>query len=105
VEDHPSNVGDANKITCTRISLTKKTKKTLHNNQEATTIEDMGINISRIYVALEDQQEEHQSHIIEVEGKIFNKLIFILIDSRARHSYIYPKVVDKFHLKKSKLEK
>jgi hypothetical protein len=45
---------------------------TMHNIQEATTVEDMGRSIPRIYAALEDRQEEYQSHMIEVEGKIIN---------------------------------
>jgi hypothetical protein len=40
--------------------------------------------------------------MIEVEGKIINYPIFILIDLGASHSYIDPKIVDKFHLKKKK---
>jgi hypothetical protein len=55
--------------------------KTIHNIQESTTIEDMRKNISRIYAALEDRQEEYQSHMIEVEGKIINQHVSILIDS------------------------
>jgi predicted aspartyl protease len=105
-EDHQSNVGDAKKITCTRISLTEKIKmKTMHNIQEATTVEDMGRNIPRIYAALEDRQAEHQSNMIEVEGKIINHPVAILIDSGESHCYIDPKIVDRLHLEKSKLEK
>jgi hypothetical protein len=46
---------------------------TMHNIQEATTIEDMTC-IPRIYASLEDQQAEYQSNMIEVEGKIINNL-------------------------------
>jgi hypothetical protein len=80
------------------------TMRTLHNIQEATTIEDMGENIQRIYVALEYQQEEYHSLMIEVEGKIINHHVDILIDSREIHSYSDPKIVENFHLMKSKLE-
>jgi hypothetical protein len=75
--------------------------KTMHNIQEATTIEDMG----RIYVSLDDRQAEYQSNMIEVEGKIINHPVSILIDSGASHCYIDPKIVDRLHLEKSKLEK
>ena len=51
---------------------------TVHNIQEATIVEDMG----RIYAALDDRQEEYQSNMIEVEGKIINQPVAILIDSR-----------------------
>jgi hypothetical protein len=40
----------------------KDIMKTMHNLQEATTVEDMG----RIYAYLDDRQEEHQSNMIEV---------------------------------------
>jgi hypothetical protein len=49
----------------------------MHNNQEATTVEDMG----RIYASLNDRQAEYRSNMIEVEGKIINHLVSILIDS------------------------
>jgi hypothetical protein len=55
-------------------------------------------------VALEDRQEDHQSHMIEVEGNIINQLVDILIDLGESHSYIDPKLVDKFHLMKSTVE-
>jgi hypothetical protein len=43
--------------------------------------------------------------MIEVEGKITNQPIAILIDSGASHSYIAPNLVEIFHLKRSKHEK
>jgi hypothetical protein len=43
--------------------------------------------------------------MIEVEGKIINKHVAILIDSRAIHCYIDPKIVDRLHFEKSKLGK
>jgi hypothetical protein len=74
---------------------------TMHNIQEATTVEDMG----RIYAALEDQQEEYQSNMIEVEGRIINQHFVILIDSGEIHCYNDPKIVDRLHLEKSNLGK
>jgi hypothetical protein len=65
----------------------------------------MGINISKIYVALEDQQPKHQSHMIEVEGEMINHHVSILIDSGEFHSYIDPKIVERFHLEKINIEK
>jgi len=53
----------------------------MDNIQEATTVEDMGRNIPRIYASLGDRQAEYQSNMIEVEGKIINKHFF-LFDSR-----------------------
>jgi hypothetical protein len=40
--------------------------------------------------------------MIEVEGMVNNQTISILIDSRASHSYIYPKMLESFHLPRSK---
>jgi hypothetical protein len=51
--------------------------KTVHNIQEATIVGDMGI----FYAALNDRQAEYQSNMIEVEGKIINQMVPILIDS------------------------
>ena len=75
--------------------------KTVHNIQEATIVEGMG----KIYAAIEDRQAKYQSNIIEVEGKIINQLIVILIVSGKNRCYIDPKIVDRLHLEKSKLEK
>jgi hypothetical protein len=67
--------------------------RVIHNVQQAETVEDMGRRMPRIYAALENKQVEYQSHMIEVEGMINNHAFTILIDSRASHSYIDPRVV------------
>jgi hypothetical protein len=69
------------------------------------TWEEMGRNVSRIYAALDNKQANYHSHMIEVEGMINNQTISILIDSGAIHSYIDPKMVESFHLPRSKNEK
>jgi hypothetical protein len=74
----------------------------LHNVQQAETMEDMGRNVPRIYATLDNKQVEYQSHMIEVEGMINNQTISILIDSRASHSYIDPRMVESFHFPRSK---
>jgi hypothetical protein len=43
--------------------------------------------------------------MIEVEGKIINQHVPILIDSGESHCYIDPKIVDRLHLEKSNLGK
>jgi hypothetical protein len=53
----------------------------------------MGRRVPRIYAALDNKQDEFQSHMIEVEGMINNHAFIILIDSGVIHSHIYPKVV------------
>jgi hypothetical protein len=46
-----------------------------------------------------------KSNMIEVEGKIINQPVAILIYSGASHCYIDPKILDRLHLEKSKLGK
>jgi hypothetical protein len=41
----------------------------VHSVQQAVKIEDMGRNVPRIYVALDNNKVDFQSHMIEVEGK------------------------------------
>jgi hypothetical protein len=74
----------------------------VHNIQQDETVKDMGRNVPRIYVALDNKQVEYQSHMIEVEGMINNQIISILIDSEDIHSYIYPKMVESLHFPRSK---
>jgi hypothetical protein len=70
----------------------------VHNVQQAKTVEDMGISVTRIYAALENNKDDFQSHMIEVEGMINNHTITILIDSRDSHSDIDPRMVESSHL-------
>jgi hypothetical protein len=65
----------------------------------------MGSRMPRIYAALDNKQVEFQFHMIEVEGMINNHAFTILIDSRASHSYIDPRVVEILHLSRRKHEK
>jgi hypothetical protein len=55
------------------------------NVQQAVIVEDMGISVPRIYTTLDNKQAEFLSHMIEVEGKINDQPISILIDSKAIH--------------------
>jgi hypothetical protein len=79
--------------------------RTIHNIKEAKTIQDMGGNMPRIYVALDNKKAYYQSPMIEVEGKIDNHPISILIDFGASHSYIKYNIVEIFHLQRSKHKK
>jgi hypothetical protein len=65
----------------------------------------MGRIMSRIYATLENRQEYYQSHVIEIEGKINNQAITVLIDYGASHGYIDQKIVERFKLKRCKHEK
>jgi hypothetical protein len=77
----------------------------VHSAQQVETVEDMGRSVPKIYAALDNKQVEFQSHVIEVEGKINNHLIVILIESEASHSYLDPKILERFHFPRSKLGK
>jgi hypothetical protein len=61
-------------------------------------VEDMDESMPRIYASLDNKQDEYQSPMIEVEGKIDNHPIAILIDYGAIHSYINANIVEIFHL-------
>ena len=58
----------------------------LHNIQEEPTIEDIS-RTPKIYAVLDGQQEDHQATMVEIEGKILNTSISILIDPDAFWSY------------------
>jgi hypothetical protein len=79
--------------------------RVVHNVRHAEIVEDMGSIMPRIYAALDNKQDEFQSHMIEVEGMINNQPFIILIDSWDSHSYIDPRVVESFHLLRSQDEK
>ena len=67
----------------------------VNNLQEASTVNDVVRNIPRINVTLEDRQENHQYTMLEVEGKILDIDVSILIDYGASLSYIGPQIVEK----------
>ena len=68
-------------------------------------MEDIGGSMLRIYTALDNKKEQYQSPMIEVEGKINNHPIEILIGTGASHSYIKSNIIEIFHLKRSKNKK
>jgi hypothetical protein len=76
-----------------------------HNIQEVEILKDMGGIIPSIYVVLDNKKMKYQSPMIEVEVKIDNQLIAILINSRAIHSYINANIVEIFHFQRSKHNK
>ena len=63
---------------------------------------DIAMNIPIVNVFLEYLQVDHQSTMLEVEGKVLNIYVSILIDSGSSSSYIAPKVVEKCKLIKEK---
>ena len=62
-------------------------------------------NIGRSVHKMDGRQEDHQSTIVEVEGKIHSHNVSILIDPRDSLSYITPSLVELNKLKKVKNDK
>ena len=73
-----------------------------HNAQGAEMVGQVARVIPRIYAALEDHQEDHQSIVVEFACKIVDQSVSILIDPGSTHSYIIPRVVEICALKKVK---
>jgi len=77
-------------------------KNSVYNLQEASTVGDIGRRIHRINVALDGKQVDHQSTIVEIEGKIHNSKVSILIDQGDNLLYVTPTLVESNKLKKVK---
>jgi hypothetical protein len=61
---------------------------------------DVGRSLHRINVAIDGRQANHQSLVVEIEGKINNTRISIQIDHGATINYITLDVVESNKLKK-----
>ena len=85
--------------------LENESERPAYNIQEAETVGQVARAVPRIYAALEDRQEDHQSTVVELAGKIVEQSVSILIDPGSTHSYITPRVVDIFYFKKVKHRK
>jgi hypothetical protein len=59
-------------------------------------VEDMGGRVPMTYVALDNKKVDFQFHMIHVEGKIKDQPIAILVDLGSIHSYLGPKMVERF---------
>ena len=71
---------------------------------EATIVNDIARNIPTISAALENRQAEHQATMVEVEGKISDLPVTVLIDLGASLSYISLGVVEKCKIKPEKFQ-
>jgi hypothetical protein len=69
------------------------------------TVGDMGRSLHRINETIDGRQADHQSSVVEIEGKILDTRISILIDPEATLSHITPDVVESNKLKKQKHKK
>ena len=85
--------------------LENENAKPAYNIQEAETVGQVARVVPRIYAALEDRQEDHQSTVVEVAGNIVEQSISILLDPGSTHNYITPRVVEICAFKKVKHRK
>ena len=76
----------------------------MHNLQEEPTVEDID-GTPWIYAALDGRHVDHQATMVEIEGKILDTSISILIDPDACQTYVLPKIVDEYKLGKVKHDK
>ena len=60
----------------------------------------VGQSIPRIYAALDNRQVDNHASIIEMDGKLWDQVISILINPGSNYSYVNPDLVDKCGLRK-----
>jgi hypothetical protein len=85
---------------CPRLIASNRT--VVHNFQEALTVGDVGRSLHQINVAIDGRQADHPYLVVEIEGKINDTQIYVLIDPGATLSYITLDVVESNKLKKLK---
>jgi len=61
---------------------------------------DVGNNIPFIYAVVNNRHVEHKESIIEMDGKLCDQVIYILIDSRSNYGDVSPDLVDTCGLSK-----
>ena len=64
------------------------------------TVGYFGHNILRIYAFMDKRKIDHYESIIEMDGKLCDKVISILIDLGSNYSYVNLGLVDKCGLRK-----
>ena len=83
----------------------KKTISNIHTMHEEMNVGDLARTMPRINATLENRQEDYQTSMVEVGGKLNQIPISILIDPGASLSYISPNLVEKFKLSVEKFAK
>ena len=61
---------------------------------------DVGQSIPRIYATMDTRKFDHHASTIEMESKLHDKVISILIGTRSNYNYIIPDLVYKCGLNK-----
>ena len=70
----------------------------MHTIHEEEIVGDVANEMPIINVALENQEENHHTSMVEVQGMIQNQCVSILIDSGASLIYVSPSIVEKCSL-------
>jgi hypothetical protein len=88
---------------CTRLIATNNI--TIQNLQKASKVGDIGKSLHQINATIDGRQADHQSSVVEIEGRIHDTQISFLIDPGATLSYITLDVVESNKLRKQKHKK
>ena len=56
---------------------------------------DVGQSTPRIYAVLYNRHVDHQESIIEMDGKLFDQVVSILVNPGSNFSYVNPDLPDK----------
>jgi len=72
----------------------------IYSAQEVQNVEDVGWRIPRIYAALDNTQEDHLISMIDMDDKLCDQVVYILIDPKSNYSYVNPDLVGKCGLNK-----
>jgi len=63
-------------------------------------VADVSHYIPRIYTTLDKKHADHQASIIEMEGKLCDRVVSILTDPGSNYSYVSLDLLDKCDLNK-----
>lgn len=55
----------------------------------------VGQSIPQTYATFDNMQADHQESIIDMDGKIYDQVIYTLIKPVSNYSYVNPDLVDK----------
>jgi hypothetical protein len=80
----------------------KNADKRVYHVQKDTTFNDVAMSVPRIYAAIENQKDNHQYFVVEMEGIIAKKPIYILIDLGSNLSYVSPQFIEECALHRKK---
>ena len=72
----------------------------IYSAHEVQIVGDVGQSIPQSYILLDNKQANHEESIIEMEHKLCDQVVSILIDPGSNYSYVNPHLVDKCGLRK-----